>query len=1242
MKKNLKYLIIGGTAVASVVIVAAPIAATSKYTYPSDPLEVVTKDLNQITNAAFAQGTFDYSTKYEDLKKQVLNKEKDGWNVDGFIDFFKGQQGSYEKVSFPDTEIKVTKIVPNDEQKSFDVFFYVQSKNKNDRGDIVKSSVSKATITFGYKLDLNLAAFANDVTRGSFIDSKTSSSDNQASALKAYTLADVNENTPTDRIISELTPVKDFINDVNSASSSDDAITKLSKYFNFSTILEKINTSNKNQINTITTPANTQSGVQTTQDKTTTTNEHRYKVSLIKDPDNQENYITLVNGGTSARIFLQTEFSDAFKAKYQQLADINARHIDILEIPLNKFASSSLALQFAATPTLQYYTAPATTTEENTTAGEGSTEGQTQASGDKAAEEGKQTPAPEQKAEESTTQKATEGQDSSSGEQHTTGGTTTTADTTITTSETTPAVNKLDLATQNPIDWIFAYNSFFFPNKEYKNQFAKLYVEASLQRPLSIQDFTFTEENAANRAAVDANLSKLRSEVTINGDSLGLEYKDGKVVATATGSITVKSPEGTTLFTKDFSLTLDNFKTTGQSQLNLLIDQLEKAKATTPETTTKGSAAKTTEHSASDSAGTTGTSGAGNGAAHTDTSAGDASQSQTSQAGGAAGKANTESQTQNGGGSADGQPIQGVSDAQAHHTSTEAGSTTGESHTTTQQPSSNTHQSAQQPDTKTDSTDSKYLLFQPDHKFGSEALDFSKISTAIALKDSQYIKSVFTDPTKTKVRFYTGERLEALTSKFVLPTTEQIKNSFSLDTTKDNKSKGIFNIKSSFLPTDLSVSRYYFALANQGLDVAAEQLLEILQAANLIKDPSALTKLDSSKSIFEQLKQVQLNDVDIQEGTAANKADNMKIFMINQESQKDNVLLLQSALVNPKNNVPYTKIEDSKESDLKVLKSILELNPEEMANSKTNKAELSPFENAAQLLIAMYAKVNLLSTPGLGFPLLPIGKGVKLNYNFAVTPPTTTSGDTTTTETQVQASKANNFEYEYTLGFEGNEKALFESEKDTKTLASVEVGTGTTVDPVAQELNEVLKLAPNLYGRISVSSVDYNSLNTEITADKPVSSATFEKLGLQNLENYIKSYDLDFQLVGATNPVTDSDQLSSYKVVSLVLKKDTYKSTDSIKIFVYKRDDAKPEVQWIVSPTITQGTPTPAKTLAQTLLVSPQGSSKGTGGAPAGTNGSSEGAGQNGHSSPTVQAPSQVTGGSHTTQPQAQNGGGGV
>lgn len=984
MKKNLKYLIIGGTAVASVIIVAAPIAATSKYTYPSDPLKVVSDDLNQITNAAFTQGTFDYKTKYADLKSEVLSKKQaDGsWNVDGFIDFFKGQQNSYDKVSFADAKIKVADIKPIDDKQSFDVYFYVQSTKANDRGDFVKSSVAKATISFGYKPEFNLAAFAHDVTRASFTGKIASGQNpNVTNSLKAYTLADITATTPADRAILELTPVQDFATDVNSATSSEQAITKLGKYFNISSILSEINSNSENVINAATTTsAASQTGVKTTQDATTTTSEQRYKVSLIKDPNNNTKYITLVNGGKSAKIFLQTEFSDAFKKQYEGLPGIDAKHIDILEIPLTGFAdSSTLASQFAAAPTLSYYAAPATTT----------------------------------------------------------------------TAATTPATQseKMDLSQKDPLDWIFGYNSFFYyPNQEYKNKFAKIYIEAGLENPLTIQNFSFGQENATNKAAIDASLSKLKSDVKIDGNSLGLEYKDGKVVATATGTISVTSPEGTPLFTKDFTLTLDHFKTPGQSQLTNLINTIEKQ--------------------------------------------------------------------------------DGVAKPAAQQQGTGGGA--GSHGSTTTQP--------------TNSNESTPLLFEKDHKFGSGTLDFNSISSALSLGHSEDIKNIFADPTTTNVRFYTGERLEALTSKFALPTTEQIKNSFSLDTSKTNKIGGYFNIKSSFLPTDLSVSRYYFALVNQGLDVAAQQLLEILKATDLLKKPDA-AKLDLSKPIFNQLKNIELKDVDAQ--TSGDKTNDMKVFTINQEGQKNSVLLLQSGLVNPKNNVAYGKIGDTKESDFQVLNSLLALDPKDIANIGTEAANLQSFTNAAQLLIALYAKVKLLSTPILGFPLLPIGKGVQVNYNFEVKP---SSGGAATQ--QVTQSTQNNFEYKYTLGFEGNEKALFESTENTTTLASIQVGAGTE-KPVVAELNQVVKTIPSFYNRISVSSDDYGKLSTYVTNGQEVSATNLSKLGLDGLNTYLTSLDLGITLVGDAAKAVNS--LDQYTVITLNLKKGEDKSTDSIKIFVYKR-----------------------------------------------------------------------------------------
>ncbi|AHH45267.1 P97 family adhesin [Mesomycoplasma bovoculi] len=1033
MKKNLKYLIIGGTAVASVVIVAAPIAATSKYTYPSDPLEAVTKDLSQITNAAFTQGTYDYKTTYADLKSKVLSKkQKDGsWNVDGLIDFFKGQQATkkdekgYEKVSFSDAQIKVVDIKPNDEKQNFDVYFYVQSTKANDRGDFVKSSVSKATISFGYKPEFNLAAFAHDVTRKSFTGAASGQNSNGqnpnvTNSLKAYTLADVT----TDRAILELTPVQDFVTDVNSATSSEDAITKLGKYFNVSSILSEINSNSENVITTnTTTPVASQTtnqpGPKATQDATTTTtnNKLRYKVSLIKNPNNNTEYITLENGGKSAKIFLQTEFSDSFKAKHQGLKGIDAKHIDILEIPLTAFADSSTpASQFAVAPTLQesdYYTTPAADSSTPSASGVA-----TQAS-----------------------------------------------TSTTSTSETV----KIDLKKQDPLDWIFAYNSFFFPSKAYKDAYAKLYIESSLNKPLSISDFTLNGENDTNKAIIDNKIGELKSTVKFDGDSLGLENKDGKVVATIAGTISVSSAQNTSLFTKDFTLTLDNFKEAGGSYLKTLFDEENKEKPIV---------------------------------------------------------------------------IPGA-----------------------QQPQQGQQQAGQQTSQTTPVFEGR-LIFQKDKKFGTNALDYSAISAALQSQNPDAAKNVLADPTTTDVRFYTGERLEALTSKFVLPTDAQIASDFSLDTSKLNKKNGIFNIKSKFLPTDLSVSRYYFALANEGLDKAAPQFLKMLEAAGLVEKGKTI---DVTKPIFNQLKDIAIKNVD---GDAAQQTQGnvmqtqavttnqgstnnpMRFFVINNENQEKGTLLHQSVLVNwskisditANTTTPYSKIQNTENSDYDVLKSIIDLKQADIFSNRIDKInELPSFTNAAELLIAMYTKVRLLSAPGVGFPLLPIGKGAQLSYGIGIQSDGTLAN-----------SKANNFKYQYTLklvGDNNSEQQLYQSSEDTTTIGSVQV-QGQEVSSEVQSLNQIVANIPSIYNNVWVSADEYDKLKATVDSGTPattITNDTLSSIGLQGLSDYLSSVAPGFTISGdTTKAIVDPEGLRSYKTLNLILGKGADKATTPIRIFVYK------------------------------------------------------------------------------------------
>lgn len=955
MKKNLKYLIIGGTAVASVIIVAAPIAVASKAVYEGNPLEEVNADLGKITNAAFAQGTYNYKTTFADLKQKVEDAKSKNWNVDGLINFFETTpNGVYEKVDLTDAKIVVSNIVSNDDSQSFDVFFYVEStkKPKFSGATTAKSDIGKATISFGYKPDFDIAAFAHDVTRSSF----TKGSDDQNKVNPDLL-------TVANKTLVELTPAQDFEADVNMASSSDDAIAKLSKYFNISSIFDKIKGDAENQITTsattnsnadasTTTPSATQ-GAKTTQDASVTSSEQRYKVTLIKDP-NSDKYVTLVNSRKSAKIFLQTEFSDSFKQKFEGLNGIDSKHTDVLEIPLaGVFASPDVANQFSIKEfqASDYYTTPTT----------GETE------------------------------------------------------------------NKIDLKKQNALDWIFAYNSFFFPNKANKDAYAKIYINSSLEQPLSLNNLSFKEKDGTPGSVQGLGLKAM---FHIDGDSLGLENKGGKVVATASGTVTVSSQNDTKLFTKDFNLTLDNFKSSyADSQLTHLF--------TSEETVA----------------------------------------------------------------------------------------------------------------TAMTVADKQQLLFHKDKKNGDGKIDYNSITTALNSNNLQDVKNLFTNPTTTNVRFYKGERLAALTSDFTLPTDEQIRNEFSLDTSKVNKENGVFNIKSTFLPTDLSVSRYYFTLANKGLDVAASQFLKVLEAAGIV-DASKVKELDTTKPIFKQLQSITLKDVDAESESKGQGPDNrMKVFMINQENQEKDILLPQSVLVNIKDDAAYKLIGENPDSDYQVLKSIIESSSDEFVTNRLDGSKLTSFQNVAQLLIAMYNQVHLLSTINIGFPLLPIGKNVKLNY-----------GITFIDETAVTKNKLNNFKYQYTLSLvdnNGNNKqTLYSSKEDSELLKNISVSDGVE-DAQVVNLNQITKGISPIYSTVWVSKDVYEKLNSSITANNVVDNVELTKLGLNGLNDYLKSIDSNLTLKGDTTPVSADAAFGRYKVLSLVLALGDKKATQSIKIFVYQQTKNK-------------------------------------------------------------------------------------
>lgn len=953
MKKNLKYLIIGATALASTVIVVAPIVAASKYIYPGDPIAKVEADVKSIKAVEFKQDTYKYNTSFNDLKQLLFDGNKVKTDAISHFNFFTKDGNEFQLASFTDAKPKLFDIVANDNSQSFDVYFVIESTKPNSLGKLVDSSVVKSTVSFGYKPEFDLTSFAHEVRQGFTGENPTNQ--NQA-ALTPFTIK--NFSSSDTEQITELTSVQSFVNDLNSSTSSDDAKTKLGKYFDIKSIFSSIDSNKDNQI----------AGQTSTK---------RYVVNLTTNPNtNSKEYVTFSADGKKVLIYLQTQFSDVMKKDFAGLQGIDAKHIDILEIPVeNVFANSSLASQFDFQQLQQkdYYK-----TGSNV------------------------------------------------------------------------ANLKLDLSQTNPLDWIFAYKSAFFPNKAYKNEYALSFINATLNQDLSLYNFSWGKFNnpaKSNNAEVAKDLAKLTSEVSVDGDTLLLSYDKAsqKIVATADATITVKR-DGQVLFSKPFVITLNDFNQTKDSQLKgLFVDE-----------------------------------------------------------------------------------------------------------------KSNQNQ-----------------FFRKDEKLNSgvsEQLSYNAVDDALKSKNPDDIKNVFADPNALNVQFYTGERLEALTKEFKLPTAQQIKQDFYTSPQKSThkSDEGVFNIQSNYLPTDLSVTRYYFALANQGLDVAAKQFLQILEAAKLVQNNSTL---DVNKPIFEQLKNIKLtNPLGIDK--------EMKFFSINHETQEYGVNSFQSVLVNSKDDSAYKLIKNYPNSDALVLQNIFEKDTDKLLDNiyfaKTSEqdqidnSKFVKFENVAQLLISMYNKIQLLSRVGIGFPLLPIAKNLQFSYGIqgpegGLKEQKSVQLGTLQPPQQPQPPvqlAINNFTYQYELNFiddKGNKlKDLYQGEKDAELLKNIKLTS--KVDKDVEKLNSVVESIPQVYRTIRLNNNIYfkevNKLFDGITDTNTVQRETLDKLGLVSLYDYLFRVDPTIKLTidkKLSKDIIDPSGLRSYKAVTLFLIKNNKKSTTPLRIFVYLR-----------------------------------------------------------------------------------------
>lgn len=547
---NKKFLIIGLGAVASVAIVATPLAIVSKLTYKGDSIKNVQDALSKITNVSFQSGDGDgkinNNVSYSRLKSFYFdsnNKPNDKFVVSNF-DFFEQKDKQFEKIddkSLGNFKIVLDDFQANDTDKDFTIFYHVEATKPNEFGEIVKSEIHKAELHFGVVPQFLLATEAHSKL-AEFEKAITSSEAFQVGntdiqPLTPYTIQQFKASVEKDAstVIRPLALVteSDFANDINSATSSEDAIYLLSKYFNFQDVFGQI----------------LQKG--------------DYKFSLVKNPNlsqkpGEGQYVTKVNdaGQSLFRLYLKTEFSDEYKASHPYLPELDAAHIDIINFDLSndKFKGLFLKPNFTSdwtvkTPTKDDYYTTKPSIEQATTASAGA--GTQASTGTHTTSSSSTTSAP-------STQNVSVVADTS---------TTTQASTTTTTTKN--ETNKVDSSQINVLDFLSKVNGTFFATKEEHNKFVTSYIDSMFKNGLKP---IYTGQNEGIKSLTEKERDLLFNyNVEVNADSLALVYDDkenkpvieGRLTYTVTGKPTNPEAKGkgqTPLQGSTSLFELDNFK----------------------------------------------------------------------------------------------------------------------------------------------------------------------------------------------------------------------------------------------------------------------------------------------------------------------------------------------------------------------------------------------------------------------------------------------------------------------------------------------------------------------------------------------------------------------------------------------------------------------------------------------------------------------------------------------------------
>ncbi|MBG0730557.1 P97 family adhesin [Mycoplasma sp. 'Moose RK'] len=251
--ENKKNLIIGiGTGVAGVSILATSLVLVSQIDYNGvNPRQELENLASKIKNVAFKSEIFDNSTTYKKIKEQLFDasgKLRPNIELSKFLSFYTVINSRISKIELnfsPEKPIvEFISFVPNDENQSFDLKFRIRHKISDSYTAF--SPIFSQKIAFAQRSQFALADFNTNLQK--MTNDFRENIQNLRQKDFVANFSSQNSKASTQKI-PMLTRVEDFAKDINSASTSEEAVEKISMYFpDFERIIFELNSNKKNQL----------------------------------------------------------------------------------------------------------------------------------------------------------------------------------------------------------------------------------------------------------------------------------------------------------------------------------------------------------------------------------------------------------------------------------------------------------------------------------------------------------------------------------------------------------------------------------------------------------------------------------------------------------------------------------------------------------------------------------------------------------------------------------------------------------------------------------------------------------------------------------------------------------------------------------------------------------------------------------------------------------------------------------